>query len=88
MTKPRWYRNLSNEWQEVVDQAFHFGLGFVLSTPLALFDLDLVGILVSVGVAIVREVIQNWGDDDNNYVDMATDLTSWAIGAIAASLVF
>ena len=35
-----------------------------------------------------REIIQNWGDEDNDYLDMATDLLVWTLGATAASLVF
>ncbi len=44
--------------------------------------------LLSVVVCLAREWFQNFGDDDNDAIDMLTDITSWTLGAIVASLVF
>lgn len=76
----RWYEDLSEDMQEVVDQALHFGIGFLISV--------LAGPVVSVAGGALRELVQNWGDEDNNYWDMALDLFVWSLGAVAASLVF
>ncbi len=75
----KWYDDLPKVWQEVVDQAIHFGLGFLLGcfSP-----------ITSITVAVVYEAFQNWGDENNDYLDMATDLLVWTLGAVAASLVF
>lgn len=75
----KWYDDLPKVWQEVVDQAIPFSLGFLIGafSP-----------VVSIVVAVVYEAFQNWGDGDNDYLDMATDLSVWTLGAIAASLAF
>ena len=46
----KWYDDLPKVWQEVVDQAIHFGLGFLIGcfSP-----------VLSVLVAIAREIVQN-----------------------------
>lgn len=75
----RWYEELPKVWQEVIDQTLHFGLGLVVGgfSP-----------LLSIVVCLAREWFQNYGDDDNDAIDMLTDITSWTLGAIVASLVF
>lgn len=77
--KPQWYEDLPHVWQEVVDQAAHFGLGFVVGA---------LSPLLSVVVCLAREWFQNFGDDNNDAIDMLADITSWTLGAIVASLVF
>lgn len=77
--KFQWYEDLPKFWQEGVDQALHFTAGFALGCLSPLF---------SVGFAIGREIAQNWGDKDNDYLDMALDLLVWTLGAVVASLVF
>lgn len=78
--KPQWYEDLPHVWQEVVDQVLHFTAGFLISA--------FTGPFFSFGFAIGREIVQNWGDKDNDYLDMATDVLVWTLGAIVASLVF
>lgn len=74
-----WYEELPKVWQEIVDQTLHFTAGFLLGA---------INPWLSVGVAVLREIIQNWGDADNDYFDMAIDVLVWTLGAVAASLVF
>lgn len=75
----KWYDDLPRVWQEVVDQSLHFGLGFILGAFSPVFS-----VLVGIG----REIVQNWGDEDNDYTDMAIDVFVWTLGAVAASSVF
>lgn len=70
--KPQWYEDLPRAWQEVVDQTLHFVAGFLISA--------LTNPAISIGVAWIRELIQNWGDEDNDYLDLATDLLVWTLG--------
>lgn len=77
--KLQWYEDLPHVWQEVVDQALHFAAGFLIGA---------INPWLSIGAAVLREIIQNWGDEDNNYLDMAVDILVWTLGAVAASLVF
>lgn len=77
--KPQWYQDLPHVWQDVVDQVAHFALGFAIGGFSPLF---------SISVCLGREWFQNYGDDDNDAIDMLTDITSWTLGAIVASLVF
>lgn len=79
MKKPAWYRRLPHVWQECVDQSLHFTAGLVLgfASP-----------ILSIVVEIIREWWQNYGDKENDAMDMLTDITVWTLGAVAASLVF
>lgn len=65
---------------KVLEQVAHFIAGFAISA--------FTHPLVSVAVAVGREIYQNWGDTNNDYADMALDLFVWIAGAIIASLVF
>ncbi len=76
----RWYDDLPKLAQEAIDQTLHFGAGFAISA--------LAGPIVSIVVALIRELVQNWGDRDNDYLDMAIDVLVWGLGAALASLVF
>ena len=76
----RWYDDLPKVAQEAIDQTLHFGTGFAISA--------LAGPIVSIVVALIRELVQNWGDADNDYIDMAIDVLVWGLGAALASLVF
>lgn len=67
--------------QKTLEQVAHFGVGFLISAVTGSY-------VVSVLIAIVREVVQNWGDEDNDYLDMTVDLLVWTIGAVLASVVF
>jgi hypothetical protein len=75
----KWYDDLPHVWQEVIDQTLHFGAGFLIGcfSP-----------ILSIVVAVAYEAVQNWGDEDNNYLDLATDLLVWTLGAVVASLAF
>lgn len=77
--KFQWYEDLPHVWQEVVDQAAHFTLGFGIGAFNPLF---------SISVCLGREWFQNYGDDDNDAIDMLIDIIFWTLGAIVASLVF
>lgn len=79
VNKPGWYKNLPHFWQEVVDQTLHFILGFVIG---ALSPLG------SIAVCLGREWWQNYGDADNDAIDMLEDISVWTLGAIVASLLF
>ena len=76
----RWYDDLPKIAQEAIDQTLHFTAGFAISA--------LAGPIVSIAVALIRELVQNWGDADNDYLDMAIDVLVWGLGAALASLVF
>ena len=78
--KPAWYAKLPHWGQEAIDQGLHFTAGFLISA--------VAGPIVSIVVACIRELVQNWGDDNNDYLDMMIDMLVWTLGAIAASLVF
>lgn len=43
------------------------------------------GFVVSLAVGIGREVVQNWGDADNDYLDAAADVLAWAAGSASAA---
>lgn len=77
--KPGWYKDLPHWGQEVVDQTLHFILGFSIAA--------VAGLGFSIGMAVLRETVQNWGDDNNDYLDMMIDLLFWTIGAVVASAV-
>ena len=76
----KWYDDLPDIAQEAVDQTLHFVAGFAFSA--------LGGPIVSVVVVLIRELVQNWGDSDNDYLDMTIDILVWGLGAALASLVF
>jgi hypothetical protein len=73
------YTELPKWGKELIDQSLHFGAGFFFSL--------LLGPIVSLVLGGLREAFQNWGDEDNDYTDMAIDLAVWCLG-IAASIVF
>lgn len=67
--------------QKTLEQVAHFAAGFLISAVTG-------SPIFSVAIGVAREVFQNWGDKDNDYLDMATDLWVWTIGAVLASAVF
>lgn len=74
------YENLPRWARKTIDQILHFVFGFVIAAA--------INIPASIMVAVAREVIQNWGDKDNSYSDMAIDVVVWTVGAVIASVVF
>lgn len=47
----------------------------------------LVALVLSIGAGAAREVIQNWGDAENDLLDSAADLLAWSIGASISAAV-
>lgn len=89
---PRWYERLPKPWQKVVDQIGHVLIGggpAALVGGLCLLALPawasgLVGAIVGSFTMGCYELAQNVGDKDNDYEDMAIDLS---VGISAACVV-
>ena len=45
------------------------------------------GVALSVAVGVAREVVQNWGDADNDVLDSIADALAWASGPAAGALI-
>lgn len=77
--KPGWYDRLPHWGQDLVDQSLHALIGFGIGafSP-----------LLSIAVCLAREWLQNYGDLDNDAIDMLTDIIFWTLGAVVASVVF
>lgn len=92
MSDPRWYEQLPKTAQKTVDQIGHVGIGggpAALVGGLCLLALPawasgLVGAIAGAFTMGCYELAQNVGDDDNDYADMAVDLS---VGISAACVV-
>lgn len=78
----------------ILEQLAHFAAGLCIAMLsawlLAFWTTDLVagsvGMGLGAGAAGARETLQNWGDSDNDYLDLAIDVLAWVAGAVLGGL--
>lgn len=91
---PRWYERLPKDWQEVVDQLGHVGIGggpaaviggtMLLACPP--WASGLAGAAVGCVAMAVYEAIQNLGDKNNDLRDLRLDLGVGCSAAISVGV--
>lgn len=76
------------DWQWWGEQGLHLLAGGVFAIAVAKWLPFWASWGLSTLIGLGREVWQNWGDDNNDYLDAGADLLFWSIGAALMSLVF
>lgn len=87
-----WYDEQPELIRDIIDQSAHFfgfGLGAALVGGLARIGLGpvasgAIGAACGIIAAGVYELVQNVGDDDNDYADLAVDITFEVLGPLFA----
>lgn len=95
MSRTVWQRMTSSEWW--LEQAAHYTIGDFIGQIVGGITFAsggspmLSGILastVSTAIGIVREFVQNVGDQDNSIGDAIFDTVFWALGAVRSAYPF
>lgn len=95
MSLRRWYDRLSDTGREIIDQALHALSGAAISAlagGVSTIWLDGwlaggIGALVASAAGGIRELVQNWGDEENDDLGNLIDWLVWTAAGIAIGLV-
>ena len=76
------------DWRWWGEQGLHWLAGAAFALAVAKWFPFWASWGFSTALGLAREVWQNWGDENNDYLDAGADMLSWTLGAIVGSLVF